>query len=267
VAGGLLVRVRAPCPQATSSPRRSGELALTWLGHATVLLETDDGRVITDPLLRGHVGPLVRVAPPAPTPPPVDCALVSHLHPAHADLPTLRTLARTGPVLAPNRSAAWLISKGITGVTEMAAPQTIAVGGLTIRATRAIHDARRSAFGPSAAPIGFLVQSTISVYFAGSTKAFAEMADLRGRVDVLLVSVADCHSIRRRDESTPEEAAATVALIDPEVAVPIHWGTLALAGAPSGHRAAPAQEFAVHVHRYAPHVRICMLEPTQRIVL
>lgn len=261
--------MRDPGPQVTSSPRGSGELGLTWLGHATVLLELDGGRVITDPLLRGHVGLLVRVAPPAPTPEPVDCALVSHLHPAHADLPTLRTLNRTGPVLVPTGAAAWLTAKGITGVSEMAPAQTTAIGDLTVRATRARHDARRSTFGPTAQPIGFLVQSTVSVYFAGNTKAFAEMADLRGRVDVALVSVADCHSVRRRDQSTPEEAAATIALIDPEVAVPIHWGTLSLAGAPSapGQRAAAARQFAVHARRYAPRVRVCILEPTQRIVL
>lgn len=261
--------MRALGPQETSAPRRSGDLALTWLGHATVLLELDDGRVLTDPLLRGHVGPLVRVAPAIPALAPVDCALVSHLHPAHADLPTLRTLARTGPVLVPSRAAAWLTGKGVTGVMEMAPPQTRAVGSLTVRAIRARHDARRSVFGPSAPPMGFLVESTVSVYFAGNTKAFAEMADLRGRVDVALVSVADCHSVRGRDQSTPEEAAATVALCAPAVAVPIHWGTLSLGGAPSApsQRSAPAREFAIHVHRYAPRVRVCILEPTQRIVL
>jgi L-ascorbate metabolism protein UlaG (beta-lactamase superfamily) len=269
VADGVLVGVRDAGPQDAGSPRRAGEVALTWLGHATVLLELDGGRVITDPLLRGHVGPLVRVAPPAPMPEPVDCVLLSHLHPAHADLPTLRTLIRTGPLLVPRRSAAWLTGKGLTGVREMAPAQTTGVGDLTVRATRARHDGRRRAFGPTAEPIGFLVQSTVSVYFAGNTKAFAEMADLRGHVDVALVSVADCHSVRRRDRFTPEEAAATVALINPEVAVPIHWGTLSLGGAPRApsRRCAPAREFAVHVRRYAPHVRICILEPSQRIVL
>ena len=234
-----------------------------------MLLELDGGRVITDPLLRGHVGPLVRVVPPAPTPAAVDCVLVSHLHPAHADLPTLRSLNRTGPVLVPSHSADWLIGRGLTGVREMVPAQTTAVGDLTIRATRASHGARRRTFGPSAQPLGFLVQSTVSVYFAGNTRAFAEMAELRGQVDVALVSVADCHSVRRRGRSTPEEAAATVALIDPEVVIPIHWGTLSLAGAPSAptQRSAPAREFAVHVRRYAPRVRICTLEPTQRIVL
>lgn len=229
----------------------------------------DGGRVITDPLLRRHVGPFVRVAPLAPTPAPVDCALISHLHPGHADLPTLRALARTGPVLVPKFSAEWLTAKGVTGVTEMTPAQTTTVGGLVIRATRACHDPRRRAFGPSAPPIGFLVQGSVSVYFAGNTKTFAELADLRGRVDVALVSVADCRMVARRDQLTPEEAAATVALIDPTVAVPIHWGTLSLGGVARvpGHRSAPARDFAVHVHRYAPHVDVRILEPTQRIVL
>lgn len=229
----------------------------------------DGRRLITDPLLRRHVGPMVRVAPAAAVPASVDCVLVSHLHPGHADLPTLRSLARTGPLLAPSRSADWFSGKGITGVIEMVPAQTTPVSGLMVRATRARHDPRRHPFGPSAPPLGFLVQGTSSVYFAGNTKTFAEMADLRGRVDVALVSVADCRCVRRRDQLTPEEAAATVALIDPAVAVPIHWGTLSFAGAASvaGYRHAPAQEFAIHVHRYAPHVDVRILQPTQRIVL
>lgn len=225
--------------------------------------------MITDPLLRRHVGPLVRVAPLAREPAPVDCALVSHLHPGHADLPTLRTLARTGPLLVPSPSATWFTGEGVTDVREMVPAQTTAVGGLVVRATRARHDPRRHVFGPSAPPLGFLVQDTISVYFAGSTKVFAEMEDLKGRVDVALVSVSDCHSVRRRDQLMPEEAATTVALVDPAVAVPIHWGTLSFGGAPSvaGHRSARVQEFAMHVHRYAPQVDVRLLEPAQRIVL
>jgi len=267
-ATGGLARVPATWPQDTGRPPKD-EVALTWLGHATVLIEMDGRRVITDPLLRRHVGPFVRVAPPAPAPASVDCALVSHLHPGHADLPTLRTLARTGPLLVPSHSAQWLRAKGVTDVTEMVPAQTTNVAGLVVRATRARHDGRRHAFGPTATPLGFLVQGGATVYFAGNTKTFAEMADLRGRVDIALVSVEDCHLVRRRDHLTPEEAAATVALIDPAVAVPIHWGTLSLGGAAriGGHRHAPAREFAVHVHRYAPHVDVRILEPTQRIVL
>lgn len=263
-----LGRVSAAGPQDTTSPA-PGRLALTWLGHATVLLEMDGQRVITDPLLRRRVGPFVRVVAPAPMPVPVGCALVSHLHPGHADLPTLRTLARTGPLLVPSGSADWLSGKGITDIIEMVPAQTTAVGALAVRATPARHDPRRRPLGPAAPPLGFLVQGTISVYFLGSTKTFAEMADLRGRVDVALVSVADCRLVRRGGQVTPEDAAAAVALIDPAVAVPIHWGTMAFGGAPSvaGHRSAPAREFAVHAHRYAPHVEVRILEPTQRIVL
>jgi len=72
-----------------------------------------------------------------------------------------------------------------------------------------------------------------------------------------------------RDQLTAEEAAATVALIDPTVAVPIHWGTLSLGGVARvrSHRSAPARDFAVHVHRYAPRVDVRILEPTQRVLL
>ena len=105
-------------------PASSG-VAITWLGHATVLVEIDGVRVITDPVLRHRIGPLVRIAPDAPVPGTVDCVLLSHLHADHTDLPTLRALERSGPILAPHPAREWL--------TRAAGLPTCAISG---RATR-----------------------------------------------------------------------------------------------------------------------------------
>src|SRR5256885_15557115 len=86
--------------------RFDSAIELTWLGHATALVELDGVRALTDPVLRDRLGPLVRVAPP---PRDEDVAgigvvLLSHLHCDHADLPSLKRLRAATPLVPPPRA-------------------------------------------------------------------------------------------------------------------------------------------------------------------
>ena len=65
------------------------EITITWVGHATVLLEVDGFRVITDPILTSRVVHLRRRVE-VPTIDPVDVVLISHLHMDHLHLRSLR---------------------------------------------------------------------------------------------------------------------------------------------------------------------------------
>src|ERR1700733_1662316 len=105
---------RAPQPDETSTA-----VAITWLGHATVLIEIDGVRMITDPVLRDRIGPLVRIAPDVHVVGTGDCVLLSHLHADHTDVPTLRALDRSGPVIAPYPSREWLCGRGLRDVREL----------------------------------------------------------------------------------------------------------------------------------------------------
>ncbi|HYZ82156.1 MAG TPA: MBL fold metallo-hydrolase [Solirubrobacteraceae bacterium] len=257
----------------TESAGRPDGLAITWLGRATVLIELDGARVLTDPVLRSHVGPLVRVAPTSAVRDPVDCALLSDLHRDHADLPTLRGLARRGPLIVPPHARDWLVGKGIPDVQELAPSRAVTVGGLAVTATRGRHAPRRGPFGPIAQPLGYVLSTSLSIYFSADTAALPEMADLRGQVDVALLPIAEGrprmgHRRMGHRHLDPEGAAAAVALINPSVVIPIQWGTFSLggvAGRRGGHLA--VQEFAAHARRYAPRAQICILDPTERIVL
>ncbi|MFI5337186.1 MAG: MBL fold metallo-hydrolase [Opitutales bacterium] len=74
----------------------------TWINHATFLLQTAAGTVVTDPVYSACAGPFGRFGPPrAHAPgiafdqlPAIDLVLLSHDHYDHCDLPTLRQLAR-----------------------------------------------------------------------------------------------------------------------------------------------------------------------------
>ena len=109
-------------------------LSITWIGHATALVELDGTRVLTDPVLRGHVGPLVRVAASAQpgAAAGIDVVCLSHLHMDHADAPSLRRLSATSVVVAPRGSAGWLQERGLFTVHELAPGEETCAGDLRI---------------------------------------------------------------------------------------------------------------------------------------
>jgi L-ascorbate metabolism protein UlaG (beta-lactamase superfamily) len=248
----------------------SGQHAITWVGHATVLLAIDGTRLLTDPVVRNRVGPLVRIAGPvsADATRDIDGVLLSHLHADHADVPSLRLLARGIPVLASDDARGWLRGKGLEDVRGLAPGEEVTLGSLTVRTTPAAHDHRRWPIGPQARPVGFLVRGAISVYFAGDTDLFEEMGELRGSVDVALLPVSGWGPRLPPGHLDPERAARAAALIAPRVAIPIHWGTFArVRPAPRpADPELPARTFASLVERYAPAVEVRVLAPGERTI-
>ena len=243
-------------------------LSLTWVGHATALIELDGTRLLTDPLLRSRLGPLVRVARAAGIAQRIDVVCLSHLHMDHADAVSLRRVAAAALVVAPRGSAGWLRNRGVVNVRELSPGEETRCGELRIIATPAVHDARRGPFGVHAAPVGYVVAGSQSVYFAGDTDVFAGMADLAGSIDLALLPVAGWGPTLGPGHLDPERAAAAAALISPRLAIPIHWGTYALAGwAARRVQDAPARRFAALVARHAPRVEVRVLAPGERTEL
>ncbi|MGZ4244266.1 MAG: MBL fold metallo-hydrolase [Solirubrobacteraceae bacterium] len=245
-------------------------LTITWLGHATVLLEMDGARVLTDPVLRDRIGPLTRIAL---TPPHdlgrLDAVILSHLHADHADVPSLRRVAGSVPVIAPVGAGDWLRGKGVGETEELQAGAETRIGPLCVRATPAQHEGRRWPFGPSAPPVGYVIAGTRSAYFAGDTDLFDGIEALRGAVDVALLPVSGWGRTLPRGHLDPERAAQAAALIAPQVAIPIHWGTFALPRPVRGREEAdaPARQFAALCERGAPDVDVRVLAPGESTVV
>ena len=193
--------------------------------------------------------------------------LVSHLHFDHADLRTLRRIG--APVLAPGGAGPWLRRHRLGEVRELGCGEETTVGDVRVRATPAAHDNRRHPLGPAADAVGFVVTGSRSVYFAGDTDLFAAMADLAGTIDLALIPVAGWGPTLGPGHLDPQRAAEAVAMIAPAVAVPIHWGTLALAHLARrlADRRAPAEAFAQATARLAPDVEVRVLAPGERTAL
>jgi L-ascorbate metabolism protein UlaG (beta-lactamase superfamily) len=241
---------------------------ITWVGHATALLDLDGVRLLTDPVLRDRMGPLVRVVPPvaAETGERIDAVLLSHLHADHADLPSLRRLGGS-QVLAPRGAGRWLVAAGVPNVTEIGVGEEHAVGGVRVSAVQATHDPRRWPWrGPRAEPVGYVVRGSRSAYFAGDTDLYEGMSSLAGTIDVALLPVWGWGATLGPGHLDPEAAAEAAALVAPRVAVPIHWGTLApMRPLPRlDDQRRPAREFHDHAGRLAPGVEVRVLAPGDR---
>jgi L-ascorbate metabolism protein UlaG (beta-lactamase superfamily) len=240
--------------------------ALTYIGHATTLLRLDHASILTDPTLRRWLGPLRRQGRrPDPELPDVpDAVLISHLHRDHLDLPSLRRLPASTPLVVPLGAGRWVARAGAEHIREVGRGETISVGGVEVTAVPAVHDGRRDRWGPRIDPLGYLIGGRgRTVYFAGDTDVFPGMADL-GPLDLALLPVWGWGPAVGHGHLDPERAARALKMLRPRLAVPIHWGTFY----PVGLRrlrpqplAQPPLEFARLAREVAPEVEVRILQP------
>jgi L-ascorbate metabolism protein UlaG (beta-lactamase superfamily) len=245
--------------------------AVTWVGHATALLELDGVRLLTDPVLRDRMGPLTRIAAPASPAASegIDAVLLSHLHADHADLPSLRRVGASTPIVAPRGAARWLGRHGLRDVHELSPGGQTHIGAVRVTATPARHGGSRWPLGAEVEPLGFVARGSRSCYFAGDTDLFAAMSELAGQIDLALLPVWGWGPKLGPGHLDPQRAAEAARLIAPKVAVPIHWGTFTL-GFPARRPAdpwRPARAFSALTAREAPAVEVRVLAPGERTEL
>jgi L-ascorbate metabolism protein UlaG (beta-lactamase superfamily) len=238
---------------------------IVFLGHATVLIELEGVRLLFDPLLRGRVLHLRRQVSPVDESvfAGPDAVLISHSHHDHLDLASLRRLGRDMRLIVPSGAGSWLESKGFTNVSEVDVGDTLKVAELEITAVVAHHNGGRLG-GPQAKALGYLVAGRHVVYFAGDTEMFAGMGSFSPMPDVVLLPVAGWGPKLGPGHMDPLQAAHAVELLEPRLAIPIHWGTLLPIGLARNYRARlgdPPRLFAEHVARLAPGVEVRILTP------
>ncbi len=202
-------------------------LQMTYIGHATVLLEIDGMRLLTDPILRNWVWHLRRrkiTIDPA-WHKNIDAVLISHVHWDHLHLPSLKLLDRKTPLIVPSGLAPLLNKQGFDNIKEMAVDETTSIGPLSITATYAEHNNARLGVGSPVDCVGFVIDGQHNVYFPGDTDIFSDMANLTDTLDVALLPVWGWGPTLGNGHMNPYRAAQALQLLRPRLAIPIHWGT------------------------------------------
>ncbi|GAB3319906.1 MBL fold metallo-hydrolase [Geodermatophilus aquaeductus] len=257
-------------------PADAGELAVTWYGHSSALLEVDGARVLVDPVWGFRVspspvfGPTRLHEPPAPvkTLPRVDAILISHDHYDHLDLPTVRALVeqQNAPFVVPLGVGVHLRHWGVPEdrVVELDWDGATTVGDLTLTCTEARHFSGRYLTRDTTLWSSWVVAGPRHrVFFGGDTgytPAFAGIGARLGPFDLTLMPIGAYNDAWKHIHMDPEEAVRAHGDLGGRALLPVHWATFNLAF----HRwAEPVQRLLAAAGRSG--VEVLVPRPGQRV--
>ena len=220
-------------------------MLISYIGHATLLLEIGGTRLITDPNYEQTLGGfLPRVTAPGIALrdlPKLDAILLTHAHFDHLSFQSLDQLPRDIPLFAPSSVARWLAKKGYEHAVPLQANEHVIIGqgGVRLHAAAATHMGSRYAIDRwrSAANMYLIESDRESVFFAGDTALTPETHHLVERVlwvngrslDVALLPIGHAPAWKekafRKGHLTGADALALFDILRARVMLPYHWGT------------------------------------------
>lgn len=252
----FLWQMRTQPPVAVALPRMQPDVAwlkanrgastLTWIGHASFLLQIGGLNILTDPHLTGRASPFhsagpKRLQPPAldfADLPPIDVVVISHNHYDHLDLRTVRRLAQEHDpqFFVPLGLKAWFTAQGIqSAVTELDWWNDSSFRQLKLTAVPVQHFSGRSANDRNKTLwCGFVLECVDKkIIFAGDTGYSPDFKDIAGRfgaMDLALIPIGayEPRSFMRPVHVNPEEAVKVHQDLQSRQSVAMHWGTFRL---------------------------------------
>jgi L-ascorbate metabolism protein UlaG (beta-lactamase superfamily) len=232
--------VPAPPHMITTPILPNPALAVSWVGHATVLIQIHDKIIMTDPFLTNTMGYIAkRFVRPGLDPKllsRVDATLVSHIHFDHFDYGSLDMLPKNGILVVPEGAAEYTPDFGFREVYELKRWQTVVDNGIRITAVPAQHFTGRYGFdGAWLGTLGYtgyvIEHDSIAVFFAGDTGYNPELFKEIGRrfkIDLAIVPIAPGSStgVGGRIHVGPAGALMIYKDVGAKFMMPMHYGTL-----------------------------------------
>jgi L-ascorbate metabolism protein UlaG (beta-lactamase superfamily) len=251
-------------------------MRITYIGHATLLIEIGGKKILTDPNFDSALGGfLARVSAPGiaiDKLPKLDMILLTH---AHADHLSFRSLAEIqhAPLFAPPAVARWIRRHGVDNAIEFGPGESLTSGSLVIHADAATHSGNRYMVDRwrRQANMYLIATKYDSVFFAGDTALRDNTTqlverELKGqRLDVALLPIGYAPSWKvgfSHGHLTSLNALTLFERLGARYMVPYHWGTF-------NHVTASAydaiREMREHVKTHARGSDVRVLEPGESL--
>lgn len=224
-------------------PERINGGVVTWVGHATFLIQVDGVNILTDPVWSERVGILnSRIGHQRYTPPgipweklpPIDVVLISHNHYDHLDYPTVTQLeAEHQPVFIVPLGVGELLEQWkISKIIEKDWWDSDTVDGIHFIAVPAQHQSRRNLHDHNTTLwAGWVMEaSELTLYFAGDTgyfPGFKKIGERLGPVDLAIMPIGAYEPdwYNALFHLNPAEALQAFLDLDARYFAAMHWGT------------------------------------------
>jgi L-ascorbate metabolism protein UlaG (beta-lactamase superfamily) len=227
----------------------NSKLSVTWIGHATTLIQIDGLNILTDPIWSERCSPFSFVGPKRYTPPGIsinhlpniDIVILSHNHYDHTDLPTLKQLEEKfhPMVLTGLGNKKLLLGEGMHNVKEMDWWEKISFGSVTFTFTPTQHFSGRSLFDRDETLWGsfMVVGKKEKVYFAGDTGYFSHFKDIASRfgsidIAILPIGATEPRWLMEPVHIGPTQAVMSFLDLKAKFLVPMHYMTFVLSDEP-----------------------------------
>jgi L-ascorbate metabolism protein UlaG (beta-lactamase superfamily) len=223
------------------------KIQITWIGHATFLVQVAGLNILTDPMFSDRASPLTFAGPKRRVPPgvpldglpPIHAALISHNHYDHLDVRTVVRLGNRTRFFAPLGLAAWFNNNDLTQVNELDWWQTVSLGAVRFHCVPAQHFSMRGLFDHNKTLwSGWVIETPAGKIFftgdAGYSPHFKEIGDRFGPMRLSLIHIGGYQPrwFMRPMHANPEEAVLIHQDVRSEQSIGMHWGTFGLTDEP-----------------------------------